>query len=93
MAELVSIHSIREDKLKNGNNDLETGIHVSIENAAYTNDIEMATRSSGATKKNGEVYNDGFVHGTTISFHDLKYTVELKVKREKIKKEIVKGIR
>ncbi|XP_046841579.1 broad substrate specificity ATP-binding cassette transporter ABCG2-like isoform X2 [Xenia sp. Carnegie-2017] len=52
----------------------------------------MATRNNGATKKNGEVYNDGFVRGTTISFHDLKYTVELKVKREKIKKEIVKGI-
>jgi phage-related tail protein len=33
------------------------------------------------------------VQGSTISFHNLKYTVEVKDKRKKVTKMIVKGIR
>ena len=92
MAELVSIRSAN-DKSENMEDKITT--QTAITNPAYAHgDIGLEQSIEGA---NGEAYNTknkAFeLQGTTISFRDIKYTVDVKIKRKKAKKEIVKGIR
>ncbi|CAB3994501.1 ATP-binding cassette sub-family G member 2, partial [Paramuricea clavata] len=92
MAELVSI---RSSDRKGENIELEDKIatQVAIENPAYSNDnesVESTPATNGDTKSSAN--NTTSLHGTTISFYNIKYTVDTKVKRKKIEKEIVKGI-
>ena len=91
MAELVSIRNSAD---KDENIRDKTKTQVAVENPAYSNDIEAAKSNSDT---NGDVANTSdkasALLGTTITFHDLIYTVDIKVKRKKVKKEIVKGIR
>ena len=50
----------------------------------YSNGLDTAVVS-------GE--NEPRIEGHTITFHGLKYTIEEKIKRKKVTKDIVKGIR
>lgn len=91
MAELVRI---RNSVDKDDNTEDKATTQVALENRAYSNDIEAAQSSLGT---NGDVANSSdktcALQGTTITFRDLIYTVDTKVERKKVKKEIVKGIR
>ena len=90
MAELVSI---RSSNGKGENAVVEQ--EIAVENPAYSNDFDAALATSVT---NGDAKSTTNIHastlkGTTISFYNVKYTVDIKVKRKKIEKEIVKGIR
>jgi hypothetical protein len=94
MAELVSIRSSVHGKGENIELEDKIATQVAIENPAYSNDNEPAESTpatNGDTKSSAN--NTSSLHGTTISFYNIKYTVDTKVKRKKIEKEIVKGIR
>ncbi|XP_028396482.1 ATP-binding cassette sub-family G member 2-like isoform X2 [Dendronephthya gigantea] len=91
MAELVSVRTKEGENSK----DKMTTVQIAIENPAFANDTEDSdVQSKCAT--NGPAKTDTIpaatLQGTTISFHNVKYTVEVKVKRKKVQKEIVKGI-
>ena len=91
MAELVSVrHSSEKDE----NVEDKTSTAIAIKNPAYSNDVETAPSTLDT---NCDVVNSTdkvkAIQGTTITFRDLIYTVDIKVKRKKVKKEIVKGIR
>jgi hypothetical protein len=90
MAELVSIRSADG---KGENAVVET--EIAVENPAYSNDsdVPLATSASNGDAKSGTNIDAASLQGTTISFYNVKYTVDIKVKRKKIEKEIVKGIR
>lgn len=92
MAELVSVRTMEGEN----SNDKMSTVQIAIENPAYSNDTENSyDEFTSAT--NGLVKSDSIpataLEGTTISFHNVTYTVELKIKRKKVNKEIVKGIR
>ena len=88
MAELVSIRS------SDGKGENKIATQESVTNPAYSDDFETA-QSTPATngKAQSSTIKASSLQGTTISFHNVKYTVDIKVKRKKVAKEIVKGIR
>lgn len=90
MAELVSIRSSTE-KERNSDSGHKIAAKVAIANPAYSNDIESTNPRS--MPSNGNAKTGPSPVGTTISFRDVTYTVDVKVKRKKVAKQIVKGIR
>lgn len=91
MAELVSVrHSSKKDE----NVKDKTPTEIAIENPAYSNDVERAPSTLDTNCDVAHSTDKARVpQGTTITFRNLIYTVDIKVKRKKVKKEIVKGIR
>ena len=86
MAELVSIRS-SDGKGESIVVENKIATQESVTNPAYSDDLATNGKAQSSTIKASSL------QGTTISFHNVKYTVDIKVKRKKVAKEIVKGIR
>lgn len=87
MAQLVSIRSPPSISAKHGS--LNTDL--SIANPAFSGDVDIKLNEAEENhiKSNGT----DRLEGTTISFHNITYTVDTKVNRKKTQNDIVKGIR
>lgn len=91
MAELVSIRSSQSHAVEENN---QANTNLSMTNPAYSNDREIDNGVlNHVTNGTSNGTNWQKLQGTTISFHNIKYTVDVKVNKKKTKKDIVKGIR
>ena len=98
MAELISIrhsHPKSIGEVQEELNMAQLNNDIAIYNPAFAaNDTDIGLDNLGDSPSDGTATtNDKDLRGTTISYHNIRYTVDTKVNRKKTKLEIVKGIR
>ena len=99
MATLTEFTNLAEVSDRQSSTDSANSNEDFLENSGYGKRYRKVSKSDVISYANGRpaaskiIKTTSDVQGSTISFHNLKYTVETKSKKKKVSKEIIKEIR